>query len=146
MDKYEYFVKSMKRFNLRLNPDFVVIAKNRFEEAGYEGVKRLWENNKLPTAIFCAYDYIALGVIDFLEEKHLKVPDDLSVIGTDDIQIASYRKIDLSSIKTNFKSICEISLSILLKKIKTPNYKVIQNVSVKSEFVPRNSIKKLNEQ
>ena len=145
MDKYDAFIKAMNKHGLQIHPEFIVIEKNRFEDAGYNGFKKLWDKNNLPTAIFCAYDYIALGVIDFLEEKQKKVPDDLSIIGSDDIQIASYRKIDLSSIKANVKSICEISLSILLKKIKNPSYKVLQNVTVKSEFVQRNSVKNLNQ-
>ena len=78
-----------------------------------------------------------------LEEKSLKVPEDISIIGIDDIQFASYHKISLSTIKANTKNICEICMAILTKKINNPAYKVIQSVKVKSEFINRKSVKNL---
>lgn len=143
-DKYQCFVKAMKQCNLQVDPNLVYVDKARFEEAGYLGIKKLFESGNVPTAILSAYDYIALGIIHYLEENQLSVPEDVSIVGIDDIQFASYHKISLSSIKVNIHYICEISLAILSKKINNPMYKVVQSVKVKSEFVNRNTIKKLN--
>lgn len=142
-DKYNNFLKAMRQCKLKVDENLIYIDKARFEEAGYLGMKKLFDSNNLPTAILSAYDYIALGIIHFLEERSLNVPKDISIVGIDDIQFASYHKISLSTIKVNIEQICEICMAILSKKINNPLYKVIQNVKVKSEFVNRNSVKNL---
>lgn len=141
--KYMHFVKAMKQCKLTVDESLVFMDKSRFEEAGYLGMKKLFNNKNLPTAILSGYDYIALGIIHFLEEHSLSVPNDVSLVGIDDIQFASYHKISLSTIKVNIEQICEICVAILSKKINNPSYKIIQSVNVKSEFVNRSSIKKL---
>lgn len=79
-------------------------------------------------------------------EKHgLKCPDDVSIIGIDNIKIASYYNISLSSINTNVDEISKLVTQILFKKIENRNYSLIQNVSVKSNLIIRNSIKNLNQ-
>ena len=142
-DKLNHYLSAMKQCNLPVDESLICISKARFEEAGYLEIKKLYKNNNLPTAILSGYDYIALGIIHFLEEKSLKVPEDISIIGIDDIQFASYHKISLSTIKANTQNICEICMAILTKKINNPSYKVIQSVKVKSEFVNRKSVKNL---
>lgn len=142
-DKYLCFKKAMEQCKLELDTSLVCIDKSRFEEAGYLGIKKLFESGNMPTAILSGYDYIALGIIHFLEEHALKVPEDVSIVGIDDIQFASYHKIALSSIKVNVEQICEICIAILAKKINNPLYKVCQSVKVKSEFVNRKSVKNL---
>lgn len=142
-DKLNHYLSAMKSCKLPIDESLICISKARFEEAGYLEISKLYDNKNLPTAILSGYDYIALGIIHFLEEKSLKVPEDISIIGIDDIQFASYHKISLSTIKANTKNICEICMAILSKKINNPNYKVIQSVKVKSEFVNRKSVKNL---
>lgn len=142
-DKLNHYLSAMKQNKLHIDDSLVCISKARFEDAGYFEIKKLYDKNNLPTAILSGYDYIALGIIHFLEEKSLKVPEDISIIGIDDIQFASYHKISLSTIKANTKNICEICMAILAKKINNPAYKVIQSVKVKSEFINRKSVKNL---
>ena len=142
-DKYLCYKKAMEQCKLEVDSSLVCVDKARFEEAGYLGIKKLFDSGNMPTAILSGYDYIALGIIHFLEEHSLKVPDDVSIVGIDDIQFASYHKIALSSIKVNVEHICEICMAILTKKINNPLYKVCQSVKVKSEFVNRKSVKNL---
>ena len=142
-DKFLCFKKAMEQCKLEVDNSLICVDKSRFEEAGYLGIKKLYDNGNMPTAILSGYDYIALGIIHFLEEHSLKVPEDVSIVGIDDIQFASYHKIALSSIKVNVENICEICMAILTKKINNPLYKVCQSVKVKSEFVNRKSVKNL---
>lgn len=144
IDKQELFLKATKNCGLKIDSSLIIVDKNRFEDAGYNAIKKLHEDNNLPTAILCAYDNIAYGVINFMETHTLRIPDDISIIGIDDIKYSSLKKISMSSIKANYDYICEIAIEILLKKIFNPHYKAIQTISVKSEFVNRNSIKDIS--
>ena len=127
-----------------MDDSFIIVDSNRFEEAGFNSIKKLYEENNLPTAILCAYDNIAYGVINFMETHSIKMPEDISIIGIDDIKYSSVKKISMSSIKANYDYICEIAIELLAKKINNPHYKIIQTISVKSEFVNRDSVKDIS--
>lgn len=74
-----------------LEMDDLWVENGEFDaEAAYKATFRLLENCPSVTAIFCASDLMAVGVIQALNEKGLKVPDDISVVGFDDIPIAKY--------------------------------------------------------
>ena len=68
-------------------------------EAGVAGMKQLLQLPKPPTAVFCASDEMALGAIRAAKEHGLKVPEDLSVVGFDDIQFAAYSDPPLTTIR-----------------------------------------------
>lgn len=140
--KAEKFTEAIKNNSLPLLSDLIISRKERFEEAGYRGIESLYKKKKIPTAVVCAYDYIALGVIDFLESVNLKVPDDVSVIGMDDIKIASYKKISLSSISLGINEICPIAIETLFEKIENPFNKLNKTITVKSKFIMRSSVSK----
>ena len=141
--KKDLFKKAMLSCNLNVNPKFIIEEKKRFSDCGYSAMKKFYECNNMPTAIICAYDDIALGVIDFLEQQGLSSPKDISIVGIDDIKFSSYKKIALSTINANVKSACEIAIDILHKKIVNPFYKTIQSVNVKSSFINRKTVKNL---
>ncbi|MBR2870936.1 MAG: LacI family DNA-binding transcriptional regulator [Clostridia bacterium] len=143
-DKERLFTKAMNQCGLQIDNSLIVVDKNRFEDAGFNAIKKLYDNNNLPTAILCGYDNIAYGVINFMETHSLTMPDDISIIGIDDIKSSSVKKISLSSIKANYEYICEIALELLLKKINNPHYKIIQTINVKSEFINRASVKDIS--
>ncbi len=143
-DKERLFTKAMNQCGLQIDNSLIVVDKNRFEDAGFNAIKKLYDNNNFPTAILCGYDNIAYGVINFMETHSLTMPDDISIIGIDDIKSSSVKKISLSSIKANYEYICEIALELLLKKINNPHYKIIQTINVKSEFINRASVKNIS--
>lgn len=140
--KQRLFEKAMKEKNLTVDPSLIVVSDKRFEEAGYDGMEKLFSGGNLPTAILASYDYIALGVITSLQKHGLKCPDDISLIGMDNIKIADYYNISLSSIETNAAEITGIVTDILYKKMNRRGYTLVQHVSVKSNLILRNSVKK----
>lgn len=62
-----------------------VVAGNFDEASGYEGMLRLLNSKPRPTAVFCASDAMAFGALHALAERGLRVPDDISIIGFDDV-------------------------------------------------------------
>lgn len=67
-------------------------------EGGYEAMKRILDGRRHPTAVFAANDLTAIGALTLLEERGLRVPDDMSLVGYDDTYLASIPHIALTSV------------------------------------------------
>jgi len=74
---------------------------NFTEESGYDVAKLIIKTNDLPEAVFCANDQMAIGFIKAMKENNLQIPDDIAVIGFDDIQISRYIQPTLSTIRVS---------------------------------------------
>jgi DNA-binding LacI/PurR family transcriptional regulator len=97
----------------------------------------------MPTAIFAAYDYIALGIIQYIRKHNKTVPDDFSIVGVDDISFSSHLNIELTTIKLNTQEICDLILDLLYKKINNKFYKLRQNITVRCDLIIRDSVKNI---
>ena len=85
---------------------------------GYEAMKRILERKEeLPSAIFVGNDVMAFGAIMAIKEKGLKVPDDISVAGFDDIEANTYYSEQLTTIKIDINAIGRIACQMLFNSI-----------------------------
>ncbi len=71
---------------------------NFTEESGYDIARMIIESKDLPEAVFCANDQMAIGFIKAMKENGLKAPDDIAIVGFDDIQVARYMQPSLSTV------------------------------------------------
>ena len=138
-----YFEQALLDHNLEINPDFIVVSEKRFNQAGYDAMQKIYSLKKRPTAIFCAYDYIALGAMECISDHNENVPDNFSIIGIDDISFSSNSNVKLTTIRPNIEEICNIAIDLLVKKINEKSFSVRQNINVRGELVNRASIKNL---
>lgn len=69
------------------------------EENGYRAMQRLLEQEERPTAVFAAGDNLAIGAIKALRERGLSVPEDMSIVGFDDIDLAAYMSPSLTTVR-----------------------------------------------
>jgi LacI family transcriptional regulator len=74
---------------------------NFTEESGYDIARMIIETQDLPEAVFCANDQMAIGFIKAMKENGLRAPDEIAIVGFDDIQIAKYMQPTLSTIGTS---------------------------------------------
>ncbi len=118
----------------------VVVSQKRFEKAGEDGVKQLFTEDQQITALVCAYDYIAFGAIKQLKRQGLRVPEDVSVIGMDNISISQYTETTLSSIGGSPEEVCCIAWDLLQKKLKNPYYTSKQNIVLRENLILRESV------
>lgn len=80
------------------------------------------------TAFFCLFDYIALAVFKAIQQRGLRVPQDIAMIGYDDIELARFMPVELSSVRTNNYKIGEISARIIYDLLQNPDAEVQQIV------------------
>ncbi len=85
--RYDGFLKANVDNGILDNESNVEFAKYRFEEA-YKATERLFKRDARLTAVFAASDEFAMGVISYLHDQGIKVPDQVSVVGFDDIRMA----------------------------------------------------------
>lgn len=74
---------------------------NFTERSGYEAAREMLAGDDLPEAVFCANDQMAIGLIKALKEAQVRIPQDVGVVGFDDIQIARYMQPTLSTVGTS---------------------------------------------
>lgn len=98
------------------------ISQQRFEAGGYDAFKSYMESGHVPRAIICAYDYMAIGAIRCASEHGLRVPEDVAIVGMDNIPESSYLNPPLSSIDFNMSKICTIAADAIMKRLSDPDF------------------------
>ncbi len=86
-------------------------------EIGYPGIKRILGEARHFTAVVCFNDVSAMGVIRALHDGGLRVPEDVSVIGYDDIQSASYHVPSITTIRQPLQEMGSLAAELLLRKL-----------------------------
>ena len=108
--------KSFNKHNANFDSDSYVESKFSIS-AAYEATKELIAKNNDITAIFAMSDIMGMGAIRALNDLGKKVPEDVSVIGFDGIELASYYTPRLTSISQPEKDIAAISIKLLMDMI-----------------------------
>jgi LacI family transcriptional regulator len=93
------------------------------------------------TALFAYNDISAIGSIRALREAGLRVPEDVSVVGFDDIQIALHNSPSLTTVRQPLQKMGEIAARTLLKRIEN-NEDGVREIAIAPEFVVRESTAK----
>lgn len=122
----ENYVLFQERFNgyrnalidgdVRYREDLVV-WKNYSERCGYEAVQYFLSLSKRPTAICCANDIMAIGALNALEDAKLKVPDDVALVGMDNIDITSKLKPKLSTVYIAQAEIGRMAAELIFQRL-----------------------------
>jgi DNA-binding LacI/PurR family transcriptional regulator len=86
-------------------------------ESGYTAAKRLLESPTRPTAIFATTDWMALGAIEAIQEMGLRVPEDISIIGLDDIVVSAHIRPPLTTVAVPKSQIALEATELLLNMI-----------------------------
>ena len=99
-----------------LSPDLIVVGDHRMEG----GMQALLELNSLrsrPTAVLCSNDMTAIGVMREAYNHNLKIPDDLSVVGFDDIHLAEFTIPPLTTVQMSQHELAKIAFQALLNEV-----------------------------
>lgn len=114
------FVTEMEKLDLELKPEWI-IAGDFSLAAGCMAAQAWIALDDRPTAVFCASDQLAMGLIAELSRHGFKVPNDVSVMGFDDIDLAEQFIPPLTSIRQDRLVIGETAARMLMERIVTPN-------------------------
>lgn len=96
---------------------YIEITNTRFEESGYDALKRMIEKRSLPRAIICAYDDIAVGAMRCLSDHGFSVPDDVALIGFDNNKMSKYTVPSLTTVDPMHSQCAESLVNTVINKI-----------------------------
>lgn len=115
--RYQGCKKAFASQNVVFDPELQYEVTHFGIEEGYHAMERLMDNVPGLSAVFAMSDVMAIGAIRAVQDKGLKVPEDISVIGFDGIDMGNYTIPRLTTIRQNREGIASRSVEILLKCI-----------------------------
>lgn len=89
-DRLRGYREALLQAGLSINPDYIVVGKNGQPDGGSEGIRDVLELSPRPTAVICYNDLMAIGAIQGVLQAGLHVPEDISITGFDNIELAGY--------------------------------------------------------
>lgn len=129
--------RALEEAGLSAEEDLVVESDYHFKSA-YEGARQLMTLEDPPTAIFCLNDELAVGAIKYLNDTGRSVPEDVSVIGFDDVPLASMFIPSLTTIRQPIYEMGATAARLLIKRVKDEPLEWNQQ-TLPFELVIRNS-------
>ncbi len=138
-ERFAGYIIGQMMNNIEYNPQYVYFGSFS-EEAGFEAAEFFSKTDV--TAVICASDTIAIGLIRGLESVGRRVPQDISVTGYDDLDIAKYVNPSLTTIKQDLDLIGEKAFSLLMSMMMNRSS---QRLVISGEIILRNSITSIQE-
>jgi len=135
-ERFEAYYQCMKDNGIEYNPKFLADGPVTIE-GGYLAAKELLEK-RIITALCCGNDQMAIGTYRAAYELGLSIPNDLSVVGFDDLEISSFLNPPLTTVKQPAFDIGYTAAQYLLQEIEQPN-KVVPNKTFETTFIERGS-------
>ncbi len=116
----------------------LIYEGNFFQPDGYAGARALLGINAPPTAIFASNDVMAMGAMDAVRSLGLRIPEDISIIGFDDIPQAASVRPALTTVRQPLEQMGSLATQMLIDKLKHPD-KEIGRIELPTELIVRDS-------
>lgn len=140
-NRYLGYKRAMEEYKIEIKNDYLYTSFATFDD-GYKIADEIIKRNNV-TAVACSADIIAIGIIKRYNELGKNVPEDLSIIGFDDIRDAKYIYPGLTTIHQDISTKGEMAMSIILKNLKTNNNKKVL-INLEPSLVERESVKEVS--
>ena len=136
-DRLKGYKQALTEAGIKVNDKFIITG-NYGPESGFHAMEKLLKLKDRPTAVFCFSDEMAIGAINALREYDFSVPEDMSVVGFDDIYYASLFSPKLTTIRQPLELIGEKCMQMLLELLNS-NKPANKRIELPTELVVRNS-------
>ncbi len=132
-------VEELEKRRLRPSP---ILESNFKVDGGASAVRVIMGQSSIPTAIFCGNDLIAMGAMSALEEAGVKAPEDVSVIGFDDIFFAQLARPPLTTVRIPREQLGEMAFKALSKMARSKRgmgveYRIETQLVIRKSTAPR---------
>jgi DNA-binding LacI/PurR family transcriptional regulator len=139
-ERWNAICEVSEKLRIRIPPELILQLEGTdpTPNLGYPAAKQLVASKQPFTALFAYNDISAIGSIRAFQQAGLGVPDDVSVVGFDDIQSAAYLSPPLTTVRQPLQEMGEIAARALLDRIEK-QAKYVAEISIAPEFVVRDS-------
>jgi LacI family transcriptional regulator len=140
IDRIKGYKKALEYYQIPFNKQYILEGDFRIK-GGYRAMNNYFKLSNPPTAIFTANDLLAVGAIEAIRENSYDVPHDFSVVGFDNIRLASYLSPPLTTIRQPMIEMGYLAIIKLLERIKKNVSH--ENICIKPDLVERKSCRAL---
>jgi len=134
------FTQVIDDYKNDISQTWLINAEHNSGLGGYNAIKSVFEAGNNPDGILAANDSIALGVMRYLYEKKISVPDDISIISYEDSILSGYATPALSSINIDKERIGRKACEIMINRLENPKSDYV-NMTIPVKLVLRESIR-----
>jgi LacI family transcriptional regulator len=135
--RFRGYQLAFKKFGIPLNDAYIIAGDFKWE-IGHRIVTEMIAQKKAPRAIFAENDFMALGIIQGVQEAGLKIPNDIAIVGFDDIPFATFPGINLTTIRQPKYKMGKIAANILMDQIAGKSHES-KRVIIEPELIIRQS-------
>lgn len=139
-NRLQGYKRALAEAEVVLNKSWIIESHFNFA-GGISGMAELLQQTHRPTAVFACSDTIAIGAYQAAWRAGLQIPQDISIIGYDNIQLTQYLSPPLSTVHQPKDELAKLAVERLISRIKNPE-QALQNLSLKPEIVLRESIRR----
>ncbi|MCB9248682.1 MAG: LacI family DNA-binding transcriptional regulator [Ignavibacteriales bacterium] len=142
-DRFLGYKQALEKANLNVNPSHIfnnTLYTNR--QNGYVLAKKLLEHNEGITAVFACNDAMAFGAMQYLRDNGIKVPDEISIVGFDDVDVDLLLKPPLTTMRVQKMELGIEAFRLVVEKLKNNNSSA-KKILVPVELIVRESTKQL---
>jgi DNA-binding LacI/PurR family transcriptional regulator len=132
------FLSALKDCNLKVPKSYLFDGDHTLE-GGMAGMQFFIQNGDLPTAVMCSNDMTAIGVLHAAAKAKLRVPEDLSIIGFDDIHIARFMIPPLTTVRMSCQELAHSAFKALRLYLEHGKKHRHEDLRVKTKLVMRQS-------
>ena len=140
-NRKEGFMKALTENKIKVRNKYMVGGDYTIE-SGYKAMEKFLALKKVPTAVFCSNDDMAVGAMKAIFEAGLKVPKDISIIGFDDSLVCKYVTPALTTVRKHIKEISIKGAETLIKIINGDRVEALK-IYIDTELIIRDSVRKL---
>lgn len=142
-EKLAGFQRALAEYNFPLQHKWIK-STDFIARAGYNAISEIWNAGLRPTAVIGSCDNVAAGIYRFLNEKHLRCPEDISIVGYEASILSSHSVPPMTSVSVNKNEIGTEAGRMLINRIKNPKAKPIHMI-IPPKLVCRDSVLKITE-
>ncbi len=132
------YEQALSDAGLSPDPELVLVGDWTYQ-GGQEIAYRMFQLSSPPTAIFACNDAMAIGVISFLHERGLRVPEDVSVVGFDNVSLSAFSSPPLTTLATPILEVGQCICEMLLDRINGQLPPEPQRITIRAELLIRGS-------
>ncbi len=144
-DRYQGYTKALKEYNLEMNEGYSVLDKgldNLSSEEVEKIISVIKSQEGLPTAYVCCNDAQAIIILKAMKNMNISIPNEVSIIGFDDIETAKSVTPELTTLKVEKELMGKIAVRKLIERIESGTG-ISEKILLSASLVKRESVKQL---
>jgi len=137
-ERMEGYRKALREYHIPIDRKLIKMGDFR-KNSGYIAGEQFIRMAHRPTAIFAANDYMAIGAFEVISDKGLRVPEDIAIVGNDDVEWASFGGIRPTTIRGDKLEMGKKTMQLVLKKLQTGKTNDLYHIVLDPKLIIRDS-------